>query len=288
MKTAETNLRHGGRLVAAVSVAAFLCGPSPALATAILPSDLATFAVLAGTAGVTNVPMSTIYGDLGSTNASFVANGSGYVFQAGGSLQVDTPLAAQAQLDLGTAITYLKGLPTTGSVSTDLTGDVIGPGVYTGASSLSGALTLQGDNLSGDTWVFLTGGFTTATGSSVTITDVGPDASVYWVDTSSVTLGVDSTFLGNILAYTSIAVDTGATDYCGRALAQTAVTLAQNTIGNDCTAEGLSANLADTNGLSGGSATTAPVPEPSTLALLGGGLLGFLGLALRRRRIQLA
>ena len=206
-------------LVTALSMlsAALICGSSPASAT-VLSSDLASFAVLAGTSGVTNVPTSTIYGDLGSTNATVSANGTGYVFQAGESIQADTPLAAQAQIDLGNAITYLNGLPKTGSVLTDLTGDVIGPGVYTGAASLSGALTLQGDNLSGDTWVFLTGDFTTGTGSSVTITDVGPDASVYWVDSSSVTLGVDSTFLGNILAYTSVAVDTGATDYCGRSL----------------------------------------------------------------------
>jgi Ice-binding-like/PEP-CTERM motif len=269
---------------AAALSAALVCGPSPSLADPVLSSDLADFAVLAGTSGVTNVPTSTINGDLGSTNASVVANGSGYVFQTGESVQADTPLAAQAQLDLGTAITYLNGLPTNGSVSSDLTGDIIAPGVYTGAALLTGALTLQGDNASGDTWVFLTGGFTTGTDSSVTITDVGPDASVYWVDSSSVTLGVDSTFLGNILAYTSIAIDTGATDYCGRALAQTAVTLEMNTIGNDCTAEGLPANLAGTNGLSGASSSTVAVPEPSTLALFGGGLAGLLGLTVRRRR----
>lgn len=283
----RSNSLFVGFTAAALS-GALIFGPSPSLAT-VLSSDLADFAVLAGTAGVTNVPTSTISGDLGSTNASVVANGTGYTFEAGGSLQVDTPLAAQAQLDLGTAITYLDGLPTTGSEPANLGGLTISPGIYTGASSLSGlGLTLQGDGLSGDTWVFLTSGLTVATGESVTMIDVGTDASVYWVDASSVTLGVDATFLGNILAYTSVAVDTGATDYCGKVLAQTAVTLEQNTIGTDCTAAGLPANLAGTNGLSGAGSTVVAVPEPSTLALFGGGLAGLLGLAVRRRRLQLA
>jgi hypothetical protein len=273
-------------LLLSALAAALVVGPSPASATPVLSPDLTDFAVLAGTAGVTNIPTSTIYGDLGSTTAS---NGGGYVYDAGGSLQADTPLAAMAQLNLGTAISYLNGLTPTISPGANVGGLTLGPGIYTGVSLLSGAgLTLQGNGDPGDMWVFLTGGLTVASGETVTMIDVGPGASVYWVDSSSVVLDTGATFLGNILATTSITVDAGATDVCGRALAGTAVTLDDNTIGDDCSAAGLPANLAGTNGLSGASGAIVPAPEPSSLALFGGGLAGLLGLAARRRRLQLA
>ena len=113
---------------------------------------------------------------------------------------------------------------------------------------------------------------------------------MYWVDASSVTIdsGVSdpTTFLGNILALTSITMGADATDACGRLLAETGdVTLISDTIGNNCTALGL-----NSNGLSGGSSTsggTSPIPEPSSLALFGGGLLGLLVLAVQQRRVRL-
>jgi hypothetical protein len=53
---------------------------------------------------------------------------------------------------------------------------------------------------------------------------------VFWQVGNSATLGTDTAFLGNILASSSITLDTGAT-FCGRALAETAaVTLDTNTI----------------------------------------------------------
>jgi hypothetical protein len=294
LKAATAHLRHGGRLAAAVSIAAFLCSPFPASATPILGSDgdLADFAVLAGTPGVTNVPTSTIYGDLGSTSTAF-ANGSGYTFPTppSGSIQADTGLAIGAQADLTAAITYLNGLPSSVLGSTALgAGGItsLGPGIYTGAISVTGAFTLQGNGTPNDTWVFVTDGLTFNVGSSVSINDAGSDPSVYWVDASSVTIdsGVSdpTTLLGNILALTSITVGADATDACGRLLAETGdVTLISNTIGNDCTALGL-----NSNGLAGGSSGgTTPIPEPWSLALFGGGLLGLLGLAVQQRRVPL-
>jgi hypothetical protein len=105
---------------------------------------------------------------------------------------------------------------------------------------------------------------------------------------------VDTTFLGNILALTSISMNTSATDFCGRALAENgAVTLDQNSLSGDCTGA-----LAGSNGLNGGFDVTtgtagdtvvsslpfASVPEPTTLSLLG---LGFIGLVSRRRLLGL-
>jgi Ice-binding-like/PEP-CTERM motif len=293
MKQAKPYLHHGSQLVAAVAVAAFLCGSSPALATPILGSDgdLAAFAVLAGTPGVTNVPTSTIYGDLGSTSTAG-ANGGGYVFPIppGGSVQANTGLAIGAQADLTAAITYLNGLPSSALGSTNLgAGGItsVGPGIWTGAASVTGAFTLQGNGTPNEMWVFLTNGLTLNVGSTMSINNAGSDPSVYWVDASSVTIDSlvanPTTLLGNFLALTSITVGADATDACGRLLASTGdVTLISDTIGNNCTSLGL-----NSNGLAGGSSTTTTIPEPSSLALFGGGLLGLLGLAVQRRRVRL-
>jgi hypothetical protein len=83
------------------------------------------------------------------------------------------------------------------------------------------------------------------------------------------TLGTDTTFQGNILALTSITLDTGATIACGRALAENgAVTMDSNLVSIDqpgCENSGTS------------------TPEPSSLPLLatGLGLLAISGLVLR-------
>ena len=55
-------------------------GPAQGWATPILAPDLASFAVL-GAAGVTNVPTSTIGGNLGSAPNPSV--GGGYIFTSG-------------------------------------------------------------------------------------------------------------------------------------------------------------------------------------------------------------
>jgi LPXTG-motif cell wall-anchored protein len=106
------------------------------------------------------------------------------------------------------------------------------PGVYCSAGSflLSGNLTLSGSGV----WIFKAAStITTSPNSSVT---GGDPCNVWWRIGSSATLNTTTSFIGNILALTSITLDTGAT-LNGRALAQTgAVTLDSNTItGATCT-----------------------------------------------------
>jgi uncharacterized repeat protein (TIGR01451 family) len=102
----------------------------------------------------------------------------------------------------------------------------LGPGLYcsAGSFSLTGNLTLSGAG----PWVFkMVSALNTSPGSSVT---GGNACDVWWRVGSTATLGTTTSFEGNILALTSVILNTGAT-LNGRAMAQTAaVTLDANTI----------------------------------------------------------
>jgi type VI secretion system secreted protein VgrG len=147
---------------------------------------------------------------------------------------------------------------------------VLTPGVYFFASSaqLTGTLTLNDLGNPNAVFVFQIGStLTTASSSSVIFSNSLTDKNVYWQVGSSATLGTSTSFQGNILALTSITLNTGASIGCGSALARNgAVTLDNNVIGGGC-----------------GSTTT--VPEPGTMGLLGTGLAILIGSARRRLRI---
>jgi Ice-binding-like len=129
---------------------------------------------------------------------------------------------------------------------------------------LTGALHL---NFTGDNQniVFQIGStLTTASASSVLITGANSTDNVFWQVGSSATLGTGTSFLGNIIALTSVTMTTGATDLCGSVIAlNAAVTLDTNTISNTC--------AAGTGGTGGGPGGGPGVPLPeggSTLLYL--------------------
>jgi hypothetical protein len=279
-------------LFVVAALAALLCPPL-ASATPILGSDLASFAVLGATT-VTNNPTSTIGGNVGVWPGTAITGGAGIVFSSG-SLQANTSLAVSAQGQLTTAIANLGSMAAgaTQLSSSELAGVTLFPGVYsfstfaggfatlTGTPTSPGILTLNGLGNADAAWVFeidstlvTSAAFTATTPSSVVnVINTGSGASLFWNVGSSATIGTYSTFEGNILAHTSITLETGATIDCGRALAKTAaVTMDQNTISSTgCGGYGLSGT---------------PVPEPATMLLLGSGLAGLV--AFRKRLFKKA
>src|ERR1700694_5192690 len=194
----------------------------------------AAFAVLAGTT-VTNTGSSVIYGDLGVSPGLAI---TGFPLVHGAKPAADAT-ALQAQKDLVTAFDTLVGKTVTKNLTgKDLGGLTLTPGVYKfdSEAQLTGTLTLDAQGKSNALWVFqIHSTLTTASNSDVDIINNNPGSNdgLFWQVGSSATLGTTTDFLGNIVALTSITLNTGATDNCGRVLARNAaVSLDGNTISN--------------------------------------------------------
>jgi uncharacterized protein with beta-barrel porin domain len=208
---------------------------TPALGT------VASFAVL-GASTVTNTGASILSGTAANPGNLGVSPGSaitgfppGTLTGPGASIHVSDALAIQAQTDLLTAYNNLSGRPTT----VNLTGQNLGgltlvPGVYNFSSSaqLTGVLNLNGLGNPNSIFVFNIGStLTTASASAVSLINGAQGGNVFWKVGSSATLGTTTSFAGDILAQTSITLNTGAKIICGAAWAHTgAVTLDTNTI----------------------------------------------------------
>ena len=220
------------QILAAVILAVSLT-PSPALAQISLGTAQG-FGVLGGST-VTNTGPSAITGDVGvSPGSSITGFPPGVVV---GSIHAADATAAQAQTDLTNAYNAAAGT----ACNTDLTGQDLGgltltPGVYCFDSSagLTGTLMLDLQGNPDAFFLFKTGStLTTASTSAVVLLNSGASncpPNIFWQVGSSATFGTGSSFIGNVLALTSITLTTAA-DLDGRALARNgAVTLDTNTI----------------------------------------------------------
>ncbi len=207
---------------------------SPTLGTA------SSFSVLAETR-ITDVPTSAISGDVGlspatGANIGLTASevgGTIYAVDGAGPLgSVMNPgLLTTAINDMmtvfngGTGVGIDQPCTTTYAGVQDLTlVSPLGPGVYCAdAFLLTGNLTLSGSGV----WIFKSAAtLTTSAGSSVT---GGDPCNVWWRLVTAADIFPNSSIIGNILAGTSINMQSGAR-LNGRALAQAAVTLAANAI----------------------------------------------------------
>ncbi len=243
-------------LLAAAPIA-FAAGPAPVgLGTA------APFAVLAGTPAVTNSGPTTITGDVGIHPAVAVTG-----FPPGtvnGTIHMADAVALQAKKDLVTAYNDAAGRPVTDTHGS-LGGLTLVAGVYNAggvALDLTGTLRLDGQNDPNSVWVFqATSSLITASSSSVKLINGASPCNVFWQVTSSATLGSGSTFVGTIMALTSITMASGVT-VNGRALARNGkVTLKNDTITNRCsTGTGASpgASQLPDAAMSGGDEPVAP------------------------------
>ena len=181
---------------------------------------------------MTNTGPSVVTGDLGlSPGTSITGFPPGSVT---GATHAADPVSLLAQGGATAAYNELASQACTADLTgQDLGGMTLTPGVYCYSSSaqLTGTLTLDAQGNPAAVWIFQAGStLITASDSSVVLINGAQACHVFWVVDSSATLGTGTDFMGNILALTSIVLDTGAT-VDGRLLAENAaVTLDHNTI----------------------------------------------------------
>lgn len=180
----------------------------------------ADFAVLGHTT-ITNIRTTVIRGDLGlSPGTSVTGFPPGIVL---GTQHITDTAAANAKIDAQAAYTALNALTPTGSVAADIGGTTITPGVYSVTSTLAitGTVTLNGGGNPNAVFIFqIPSTFTPAAGAIVALTNSAQAGNVYWVVGSSATLNTTSNIKGNIIAQTSISMNSSV-QLTGRAFALT-------------------------------------------------------------------
>jgi hypothetical protein len=208
-----------------------------------------TYVILAKEA-TTNVPTSDITGNIGlSPAAASFYSGFAQDLPAGGTFStspqvtgnvyasdyaVPTPANLTTAIgDMETAYTDAAGRPLPDHIelaSGNLAGLTLPAGLYKWSNTVTipGNVTLNGNE--NDVWIFqIAGGVTQASAARVVLTGGALAQHVFWQVAGVVAIGTTAHMEGVVMSATQITLNTGATAN-GRLLAQTAVTLAGNTI----------------------------------------------------------
>ncbi|KAI0867303.1 hypothetical protein GGS24DRAFT_516175 [Hypoxylon argillaceum] len=172
-----------------------------------------SYGLVSGSKGITNVGLTVVTGNLGTTANTVSGFAPGVV--TGGVQNIGNMAAARAFDDGQVAYANAKNLGPDTDISTlnDLTGKTIYPGIYFAARTitLTGQLFLDARGDSSATWVFQSGSALLINlGSSIILTNGAKASNVFWQTGSAATIAVGAAFQGNILAYAGIAVKTGA------------------------------------------------------------------------------
>jgi len=196
--------------------------------------DLASaegFAVM-GASAVTSTGGTVITGDLGVSSAGAITGfGPGLV---NGTTYLGGAVQQLADSDATAAYTTIIGEAS----GQNLTGDNLGgltllPGVnsFSSSAQLTGTLILNAEGNPNAQFVFQIGStLTTASGASIELINGAQADDVYWQVGSSATIGSGSVLNGNIIANTSITMNTGSS-LTGRAIALNgAVTLDDSSV----------------------------------------------------------
>ena len=287
--------RLGVTFIAFVMAAASLLVIEDPASAAIVPTvqlgSAADFSVLGGET-VTNTGDTVLEGSVGVWAGTAIVGFPPGIVQPPGTIEAATPVAQDAQADSTAAYLDAEGRPINATTTNDLSGLTLVGGVFEGPSqgplSLTGTLTLDGEGDPNSVFIFQTDStLITGPGSVVSLINGAQECNVFWQVGSSATLGTGSTFVGNILALTTISLGANVTVH-GRALAQTGeVTLIDDTFTQPLcdlsaptttTTAGATttsaAGGATTTSAAGGTTTTGPLTElPTTGSSAGTALM---------------
>lgn len=235
-----------GNALAAEKTWNFTTSATSALAIVALGTS-ADYVILAKTA-ISNVPTSAITGDLGLSPAaqSFI---TGFTLTANTGYATATEVtgkvyaadqASPTPMNLTTAISNMQtaytdaaGRSTPDFVELgagDLSGLTLTAGLYKWTSTVTVPTNITLSGGANDIWIFqISGDLTVSSAKNMTLTGGAQAKNIFWQVAGEATFGSNSHVEGNILCMTAITLQTGAS-LNGRALAQTAVVLAGNTV----------------------------------------------------------
>jgi len=164
--------------------------------------------------------MSVVTGDLGGAKTGNAITG----FPPGvvnGTQHPGDAIALQAQADLTTAYFDAANRSPGSTLPQEIGGMTLPPDVYEQTTDLavSGTLTLDGQNDPNALFIFQTATLYTAPESVIALVNGAQACNVFWQVGAAVNISPATTFVGSILATTSITLQTGAT-VDGRVLAR--------------------------------------------------------------------
>lgn len=229
-----------GPFIYVTSVCTDTCTTTPATCKDL--GNATNMTILAGT-NIHNTGITTVNGSIG------VAPGAGFPHIVGfppgthtGTANDNNALAIAARND---ALTVYNAIVAE-TCQEDLSQFTLGtelpalvPGIYCGSAgfTIGGTLTLNSGNNTNAVFIFQAGSpgtILSAANSKILLNGVDP-CNVFWQIPNTVSLGVNSTFVGKIFALGSITVGSGVT-FQGQALSRNgAVTLTTDSVGLTCT-----------------------------------------------------
>lgn len=212
----------------------------PAAEPAMVNLGSAANYVILSYTGISNSGPSTTCGGYGvyPDGLTSITGSPAIVESCGGAINVGDGAANTAKLDLGTAYADAMGRPTgvTLPPGTDLGGQTLTSGVYLESGDLnltSADLTLDAQGNPNAVFIFQvkTGGnLIVGPGRHVLLIGNAQASNIFWAVSGYCSLDTAVSMAGNIMAYTSVTLNTGAV-LLGRALASNGdVTLLSNTI----------------------------------------------------------